>query len=69
MRVTVVVLCVSVCLNYKANCYIPRLQVQSVVYKVPYGVPNVCIVSLWILLKMPSSPVLALFADAKLLDF
>ena len=33
-------------------------------YKVPYGISNACI--MWILLKMP---VLASFADAKLLDF
>jgi hypothetical protein len=33
-------------------------------YNIPYSVPNACIV--WISLKMP---VLASFADAKLLDF
>ena len=36
-------------------------------YKVLYGVPNACFV--WISLKMLCSPVLASFADAKLLDF
>ncbi len=36
-------------------------------YKVPYGVPNVYIV--WIWLKTLRSPALASFADAKLLDF
>ena len=36
-------------------------------YKVPYGVPNVCIV--YISLKMLCSPALASFADAKLLNF
>ena len=36
-------------------------------YKVPYGVPNACIV--WISLKTLCSPVLASFADSKLLDF
>ena len=35
--------------------------------KVPYGVPNTRI--LWISLKTLCSPVLASFADAKLLDF
>ena len=35
--------------------------------KVPYGVPNTHIV--WILLKTLYSPVLASFADSKLLDF
>ena len=36
-------------------------------YKVPYGIPNACIV--WISLKTLCSSVLALSADAKLLDF
>jgi hypothetical protein len=36
-------------------------------YKVPYGVPNACIV--WISLKTLLSPALASFADAKLFDF
>ena len=35
-------------------------------HKVPYGVPNACIV--WISLTPLSSPVLASFADSKLLD-
>ena len=35
--------------------------------KVPYGIPNACIV--WISLKTLCSPILASFADAKLLDF
>ena len=36
-------------------------------YKVPYGVPNACIV--WILLKTLYLPVSVSFADGKLLDF
>ena len=36
-------------------------------YKIPYGVPNACIV--WISPKTLCSPVLASFADSKVLDF
>ena len=36
-------------------------------YMIPYGIPNACIV--WIPLKTLCSPVLASFADSKLLDF
>ena len=63
VRVTVVVLCVYVCLlpsylicEFKMWCH-----------KAPYGIPNGCI--MWISLKMLYSPALASFADAKLLDF
>ena len=37
------------------------------VCKVPYGIPNACIV--WIPLKMLCSPVMVSFADSKFLDF
>ena len=63
-RVTVVVLCVRVSVCYQASCYIPCLRVQSAALKVPYGVPNA-----WISPKTLCSPVLASFADSKLLDF
>ena len=65
-----VVLGVCVSVSYQASCYIRRLPVQFGkvwCYKVPYGIPNTCIV--WIYPKTLCSPVLASFADSKLLDF
>ena len=70
-RVTVVVLCVcvSVCVTKLTATYLVcESQVQAC--KIPYGVPNACTCCIvWISLKALCSPVLASFADAKLLDF
>ena len=70
MRVTVVVLCVYLCIcvfvtKLAAIYLICESKVQ--LCKVPYDIPNTCIV--WVSLKTPCSPVLMSFADAKLLDF
>ena len=69
-RVTVVVLCVcvSVCLSVTklaATYLVCKSKLRC--YTIPHGVPNACIV--WIPLKTLCSPVLASFADGKLLDF
>ena len=69
-RVTVVVLCVClfVCLSVNsltATYLVCELQGRS--YIIPYGVSNAC--NVWISLKMFYSPVLAAFANSKLLDF
>ena len=58
----------SVCLSVTklaATYLVCESKVQH--YKVPYGIPNACIV--WILLKTLFSSVLGSFANAKLLDF
>ena len=65
-RVTVVVLCVCLSVTKLTVTYlICESKVQC--YKVPYGVPNAWFV--WISPKMLYSPILASFADSKLLDF
>ena len=65
-RVTVVILYTCVSVTKLADTYlICESKVQ--LCKVPYGIPNACIV--WILLKTLYFPVLVSFADAKLLDF
>ena len=66
MSVTVIVLSVCVSIIKLAATYLV-CDSKMQVCKVPYGVPNACIV--WILLKMLCSPVLVSFADSKLLDF
>ena len=68
-RVTVVVLfvCLSVCLSVNsltATYLVFKSKMQC--HKVPYGDPNAYI--MWILPTLLSLPVLALFADSKLLD-
>ena len=65
-RVTVVILCICVSVTTLTATYLVcESKVQF--YKVPYSVPNACIV--YISLKMLCSPALASFADPKLLDF
>ena len=63
-----VILCMCICVSV-TTLTATYLVCDSKIwfYKVPYGVPNVCI--LYISLKMLCSPALASFADAKLLDF
>ena len=61
-RVTVVVLCVCLLPRYYLIC---ESKVRC--YKVPYGLPKAWFV--WISPKTLHSPVLASFADSKLLDF
>ena len=69
-RVTIVVLCVcvSVCLSVNsltASYFVCKSQAEC--YMILYSVSNACIV--WISLKTLCSPVLAAFADSKILDF
>ncbi len=60
-RVTVVVLCMSVCVCYRATCYISRFCIKCV----PYCISIVCIV--WIYAKTLCSRVLALFVGHRCL--
>ena len=69
VRVTVVVLCVCVSVCYQASCYIPCLQVQTAVLYHSLWRSKRMYYIVWILLKTLCSPVLAPFADGKLLDF
>ena len=69
-RVTVVVLCVCLSVRLSVNSVTASYFVcesQARCYMILYGVSNACIV--WISLKTLCSPVLAAFADSKLLDF
>ena len=69
-RVTIVILCVCMCVCLSvAELTATYLVCESKMrcYKVPYGIPTTCFV--WISPKMLCSPVLASFADSKLLDF
>ena len=57
--------CLSVSVIKLAATYL-ICKSKTQYHKVLYGVPNACIV--WILPTLLSSPVLASFADSKLLD-
>ena len=65
-KVTVVVLCVCLSVNSLTATYLV-CELQGRCYMILHGVSNACIV--WISLKTLCSPVLAAFADSKLLDF
>ena len=64
-RVTVVVLCVCLCVIKLAATYL-IFKYKMRCHKVPYGDPNACIV--WISPTPLSLPVLASFGESKLLD-